>query len=222
MPDGRSLASRLVRRGFLGVLLPAAMLFIPAGTLNFWQGWVFLAINLVFSVLLVFYFYKRDPQLIERRLLRKEKVSEQKLVQKLGGLIFFPAFVLLGLDYRFGLSRQSAATTEAKAEGPAIAGGCGLACARSLGPRGPLSCNAEQIPFRHYPNVSSVAGSRPQGPISGGTISCIREKGSPGNQGFAGFSDASQRSWCGRGNQRRMGTRTLFRPVRTVALYLCR
>ena len=48
MPDGRSLASRLVRRGFLGVLLPAAMLFIPAGTLNFLQGWVFLAINLVF------------------------------------------------------------------------------------------------------------------------------------------------------------------------------
>jgi hypothetical protein len=76
MPDGRSLASRLVRRGFLGVLLPAAMLFIPAGTLNFWQGWVFLAINLVFPAFLVICFYKRDPQLIERRLLRKEKFSE--------------------------------------------------------------------------------------------------------------------------------------------------
>jgi protein-S-isoprenylcysteine O-methyltransferase Ste14 len=95
----------LVRRGFLGVLLPAAMLFVPAGTLKFWQGWVFLAINLGSSVLVVIYFYKRDPQLIERRLLRKEKVGEQKLVQKLGSLIFFPAFVLIGLDYRFGWTR---------------------------------------------------------------------------------------------------------------------
>lgn len=105
MPDCRSLVSRLVRRGFLGVLLPAAMLFIPAGTLNFWQGWVFLAINLVFPVLLLIYFYKRDPQLIERRLLKKEKIREQKLVQKLGGLLFFPVFVLPGLDYRFGWTR---------------------------------------------------------------------------------------------------------------------
>ena len=81
------------------------MLFIPAGTLNFWQGWAFLAVNLVSSVLVVAYFYKRDPRLIERRLLRKETVSEQKLVQKLGSLIFFPAFVLIGLDYRFGWTR---------------------------------------------------------------------------------------------------------------------
>jgi protein-S-isoprenylcysteine O-methyltransferase Ste14 len=105
MPDYRSLVSRLVRRGFLGVLLPAAMLFIPAGTLNFWQGWVFLAINLVFPVLLLIYFYKRDPQLIERRLLKKEKIRGQKLGQKLGGLLFFPVFVLPGLDYRFGWTR---------------------------------------------------------------------------------------------------------------------
>ena len=81
------------------------MLFIPAGTLSFWQGWVFLAINLVFPVVLVIYFYKRDPQLIERRLLKKEKIRAQKFVQKLSGLVFFPAFVLLGLDYRFGWTR---------------------------------------------------------------------------------------------------------------------
>ena len=59
-------------------------------------------------------------------------------------------------------------------------------------------------------------------PISGGTISGIREKGLPGNHGFAGFSDASQRSWRGRGSQRRMGTRAGFQPLRIVTLYLCR
>jgi len=59
-------------------------------------------------------------------------------------------------------------------------------------------------------------------PIPGGTISGIREKDSPGNQGFAGFRDASQRSWCGRLNQRRMGTRAGIEPLRIVTLYLCR
>jgi protein-S-isoprenylcysteine O-methyltransferase Ste14 len=105
MPAGRSLLSRLVRRGFVGLLFFAAMLFIPAGSLKFWQGWAFMA--LAFGNMLVFgtYFYKRDPQLLERRLLMREKVSEQKLVIKLGSLIFFPSFLLPGLDYRFGWSR---------------------------------------------------------------------------------------------------------------------
>ncbi|MGA9450962.1 MAG: isoprenylcysteine carboxylmethyltransferase family protein [Verrucomicrobiia bacterium] len=105
MPDGKSLKSRLVRRGLLAVLLLAAMLFIPAGTLKFWQGWAFMISNLISSALVVIYFFKRDPQLLERRLLNREKISEQRLVQKLGGLIFFPSFLLPGLDYRFGWSR---------------------------------------------------------------------------------------------------------------------
>ena len=105
MPDGKSLLSRMVRYGLLAVLVPAAMLFIPAGTLKFWQGWAFLAVCLVNAVLLVICFYKRDPQLIERRLLKREKIREQQLIQKLGRPIFFAAFLLPGLDYRFGWSR---------------------------------------------------------------------------------------------------------------------
>ena len=105
MPDGKSLLSRMVRYGLLAVLVPVAMLFIPAGTLKFWQGWAFLAVCLVNAVLLVICFYKRDPQLIERRLLKREKIREQQLIQKLGRPIFFAAFLLPGLDYRFGWSR---------------------------------------------------------------------------------------------------------------------
>ena len=104
--SGGSLASRLVRRGCLGVLLPAALLFVPAGTFRFWQAWAFMSVQLVFPLLFVIYFYKRDPQLIERRLLRKEKIPEQKIVQRLGSLIFFPAFLLPGFDHRFGWSRE--------------------------------------------------------------------------------------------------------------------
>lgn len=58
--------------------------------------------------------------------------------------------------------------------------------------------------------------------ISGDTISGIREKASPGNHVFGGFSDASQCSWRGWGSQRRMGTRAGIQPLRILALYLCR
>ncbi len=50
----------------------------------------------------------------------------------------------------------------------------------------------------------------------------LQETGSAGNQGFAGFSDASQRSWREWRTQFRMGTRVRIKPVRSVALYLCR
>jgi protein-S-isoprenylcysteine O-methyltransferase Ste14 len=105
MPDGKSLLTRMVRQGLPSLLLPAAMLFIPAGTLKFWQGWAFMAACLINPILLVFYFYKRDPQLIERRLLKREQIREQQLFQKLGRPLYFAAFLLPGLDFRFGWSR---------------------------------------------------------------------------------------------------------------------
>jgi len=105
MPEGKSLVSRLVRRGLLGVLGFAVMLFIPAGSLKFWQGWAFLALVLITMLLLGIYFRKYDPQLLERRLQVREKVPEQKRIMKLGSLVFFASFLLPGLDYRFGWSR---------------------------------------------------------------------------------------------------------------------
>ena len=105
MPDGRSLLFRLVRRGLIGLLILAAMLFITAGSLRYWQGWAFLVLNLALSLSLVIYFYKRDPEFLERRLLRKEKVGEQKIIMTLGRLVSVPAYLLPGLDYRFGWSR---------------------------------------------------------------------------------------------------------------------
>jgi protein-S-isoprenylcysteine O-methyltransferase Ste14 len=105
MLNQKSLISRLVRRGLLAVLLTAAMLFIPAGSLKFWQGWVFLVLVLAVTLFFGIYLCKHDPQLLERRLQMREKVPEQKRIMKLGGLVSFPAFLLPGLDYRFGWSR---------------------------------------------------------------------------------------------------------------------
>ena len=63
--------------------------------------------TVVSTLCLIFfpYFYKHDPQLLERRMQAKEQVGEQKLLRVVGGLIFFPCFLLPGLDYRFGWSR---------------------------------------------------------------------------------------------------------------------
>jgi len=105
MPAGKSLWFRFVRRGIWGIFLAAALMFISAGTLRFWQAWAFLGISLVFPVMLFVGFQKRDPQLIERRLLKKEKASGQKLVVRLGMLIYLPCYLLPGLDHRFGWSR---------------------------------------------------------------------------------------------------------------------
>ncbi len=55
--------------------------------------------------MLYFYFYKHDPKLIERRLQSKEKVQEQRILLSVWKPLFLVAFLLPGLDYRFGWSR---------------------------------------------------------------------------------------------------------------------
>ncbi len=102
-----SLASRLVLRFSLGLIGVAAMLFLTAGSLRFWQGWIFLGVIFVPGISSMVYFYKHDPQLMERRLQSKETVGEQKLLIRLWKPLFFAAFLLPGLDYRFGWSRST-------------------------------------------------------------------------------------------------------------------
>lgn len=100
-----SLISKVFLRLLLGLLLIIALIFIPAGTLNFWQGWALIAIGFIPSSLAYFYFYKRDPELIARRMQTKEKVGEQKLLIQVSKPLFFLIFLLPSLDYRFGWTR---------------------------------------------------------------------------------------------------------------------
>jgi len=80
-------------------------LFFPAGTLRYWQGWAFMAVIALHRVFLL-YFYKYHPQLLERRLLRKETVFTQRIILFLLRRVIGLTVVLSGLDYRFGWSRQ--------------------------------------------------------------------------------------------------------------------
>jgi protein-S-isoprenylcysteine O-methyltransferase Ste14 len=102
-----SLKARLAVQCLLTSVVTSAMLFLPAGTFKFWQGWIFLGLLLVPMVMASIYFYDRDPQLVERRLQSKEIVGEQKLIMKFAKVIFFGAFLLPGFDFRLGWSRRS-------------------------------------------------------------------------------------------------------------------
>ena len=86
--------------------LPLFMLFffLPAGTWNYWQAWVYLAILFIPMFFAMFYLLKNNPELLERRMRMKEKRSEQKQVVGISLIFLLLAFLLPGFDKRFGWS----------------------------------------------------------------------------------------------------------------------
>jgi hypothetical protein len=99
-----SLKSRLAVRVVLVLPLVTALIFAPAGSLRYWQGWMFVGIFVVFNAVFVAYFYRRDPGLMERRLQNKEPRREQRQFKMLWVPLWLCTLVLPGLDYRFGWS----------------------------------------------------------------------------------------------------------------------
>lgn len=85
-----------------GLLLVGALLFPPAGTWDYWQAWLLIGILFfpMFAAGLVL--MKKNPKLLRKRLNAKEEQAEQKTVIALSGLMFLAAFVLAGLNRRFG------------------------------------------------------------------------------------------------------------------------
>lgn len=92
---------RGLRQLTLSLTVVAALLFLSAGSLRYWQGWVFLILMTGFWIFFFFDLLKHDPKLLERRLQSEESAPEQKLFQKLLLVILLPALVLAGLDFRF-------------------------------------------------------------------------------------------------------------------------
>lgn len=86
----------------IGFVLLALLIFLPTGTLAFFNGWLFMA--LLFAPMLVvgIILYIKKPELLQKRLDAKEKQNEQKSVVALSGLMFLAGFIIAGLDHRFG------------------------------------------------------------------------------------------------------------------------
>jgi protein-S-isoprenylcysteine O-methyltransferase Ste14 len=106
-----SLKSKLLLQCILALIFVAAMFFVPAGSVRFWQGWAYIGIVFIPMFAASFYFYKYDPELVASRMQRKEKVREQKVIMRLANLLFFVCLLLPGLDHRYGWSHMASSLT---------------------------------------------------------------------------------------------------------------
>ena len=85
----------------LGVILIGLLIFLPAGTFNYLNGWIFMGILFIPMFIVGIIMMIKNPTLLKSRLESKEKQKEQSIVIKLSGLMFIVGFILAGLDYRF-------------------------------------------------------------------------------------------------------------------------
>ena len=84
-----------------GVLLVGLLIFLPAGTLSFWKGWLLMGILFIPMFIAGIIMLVKNPELLRKRLNAREQQTEQKQVVKLSGLMFILGFLLAGLDYQF-------------------------------------------------------------------------------------------------------------------------
>lgn len=87
-----------------GIVLVGVLLFLPAGTLRYVNGWLFIGLLFVPMLLVGIILYLKAPDLLAKRLGAKENENAQKWVVGLSGLVFLVGFVVAGLDFRFGWS----------------------------------------------------------------------------------------------------------------------
>lgn len=88
----------------IGIPLVALIVIAPAGKWGYWQGWMYLGTIFIPMFFVLAYFIKNDPALLERRLRMREKESAQRKIIAVSYLYFLAAFILPGLDVRFGWS----------------------------------------------------------------------------------------------------------------------
>lgn len=89
----------------LGVVIIGLLLFLPAGTFEFWNAWLFMGLLFIPMFLVGLVLWLKDKELLRKRLNGKEKQKEQKNVLLLTVVIFIASFVIAGLDFKYNWSR---------------------------------------------------------------------------------------------------------------------
>ena len=85
----------------LGFIILGLLIFLPAGSFHYWQGWLLMVILFVPMFVAGLVMMVKNPELLRKRLNAKEQEKEQKTVVALSGLLFVAAFVVAGLNWRF-------------------------------------------------------------------------------------------------------------------------
>lgn len=97
----KKLFFQAITKFLLGLVLIFALLFIPAGSLRYINGWIFMGLLFIPMFIVGIILMIKNPELLRRRLNAKEKEGEQKQVIILSGLMFFLGFIIAGLNFRF-------------------------------------------------------------------------------------------------------------------------
>ena len=109
-PFSKGQLARMIIARFTGaILVLGAVFFLPAGTFDYWEAWVYIAVILVPAVFVVRYLIRHDPALLERRTRMKERQVRQGFIVKLSGVFFLALILLPGFDRRFEWSSVPAA-----------------------------------------------------------------------------------------------------------------
>lgn len=91
-----------------GLLMVGLLIFLPAGTLGYTYGWLFIGLLFVPMLIAGFVMLVKAPDFLRKRLDAKEKQATQKGVVAFSGLMFIAGFAVAGLDFRFGWSTMPA------------------------------------------------------------------------------------------------------------------
>ncbi|MBR4639264.1 MAG: isoprenylcysteine carboxylmethyltransferase family protein [Butyrivibrio sp.] len=97
----KELLKEAITKIVVGIILIGLLLFIPAGTLSWLYGWIFMGMLFVPMFIAGIVMYFKAPDLLESRLRAKETQSEQKQVIGFSGIMFLLVFIFAGLNYRF-------------------------------------------------------------------------------------------------------------------------
>ena len=97
----RNLLTQSLIKFLAGIILTGLLVFLPAGSFAYWQGWLLMGILFIPMFLAGIVMLVKSPDLLSKRLNAKEKESAQKTVVALSGLLFIISFVTAGLSWRF-------------------------------------------------------------------------------------------------------------------------
>ena len=90
----------IIKYGF-GVLIVGGLLFIPANSFDYWNGWLFMGLLFIPMFIAGIILMIKNPELLRKRLNAKEQENEQKWVLLFSGLMFIAGFIIAGLNYRY-------------------------------------------------------------------------------------------------------------------------